>query len=108
MTNQFPNLRDGVQEQAGSAPESFMDDSSGHESVEETTLKDSNGHGKEEREVIAKREGKIVAIWRIAVLVVLLASAIAVSVGMYRYGTSQEEDKFQDKFIAEANKVHEQ
>ena len=68
----------------------------------------SISHGKnEDKEVIAKQEGRIVVILRAAVLLVLVASSIAVSVGLYNYGTNQEEATFEDQFKSDANKVRE-
>jgi len=68
---------------------------------------DSKNHRNEDNEVIARNEGRIVAVWRVVVLLVLVASAVVVSTALYKYGTSQEEKQFKDRFQSDANKVHE-
>ena len=60
---------------------------------------------KEKREIIAKEEGKVVFVLRGLVMLVLILSAIAVSLGAYFYVTDQETTAFETKFNADAGKV---
>ena len=56
-------------------------------------------------EQLAKTEGEVVFILRVLVIVVLVCSAIGVSMGVYQYTSNQEEDEFQNKFDSDATKV---
>ena len=66
---------------------------------------DPDVRAKEEREEIAKQEGRVVFVLRMIVMLVLVASAIGVSLGVYFYTTNQEEESFQQNFDADATKV---
>ena len=89
--------------------EAIDDPDSTNDSNIDLSKTDSTGDAfnKEGREEIAKNEDKVVMWLRLAVLLVLVGSAVAVSVGLYQYGTSQEESKFETKYFSDARKVHE-
>lgn len=86
-------------------PEEAFHDDNDVLDMEDSGFLSNASDKKKEREEIAKTEGKLVFVLRVAVLVVLVVSAIGVSVGVYQYSSNEEESHFEDKFNSDANKV---
>jgi hypothetical protein len=61
--------------------------------------------GREVKEVLASQENRAVAWLRVLVFVVLLVTAVLVSVGTYMYIRNDEEEDFENDFSASAAKV---
>ena len=65
----------------------------------------NNSDHKEAREVIAKQESRFVFVFRVLVMLVLVISAICVSLGVHSYATTQEVQAFETKFNSDATKI---
>jgi hypothetical protein len=69
----------------------------------ETTLEQAEA--KQERHILGEKESRMVAWLRVIVFVVLLITAVLVSLGVFFYSRGDEEDDFESEFAANAAKV---
>jgi predicted lysophospholipase L1 biosynthesis ABC-type transport system permease subunit len=58
-------------------------------------------------EAIAQQESRDVASLRLAVLAVMVCSAVAIAVSINRYVVTSEEEQFTDRFQSDSNKIFE-
>jgi hypothetical protein len=69
----------------------------------ETTIEQAEA--KQERQILGEKENRMVAWLRVIVFVVLLITAVLVSLGVFFYTRGDEEDDFESEFAANAAKV---
>jgi len=88
-------------------PPSHENDDSSVTSHEQSVLGKETIKKEDEEPVIAKAETMAVTLWKMAVLSVLLSSALAVALAVYFYTNNAERDKFEDQFNNDATKIFE-